>query len=64
MKTWTVYWVGGERDGEVLHAYSFTDRIDAERFARDFYREHEDEFDPCCGGVGIEDEDGNVDMDW
>ena len=62
MKTWFVYWCGGERDGEILGA--FPDMWEAEKFATKVYMEHADEFDPCTGGIGIEDELGNVDIDW
>jgi hypothetical protein len=37
---------------------------EAEKFATKVYMEHADEFDPCTGGIGIEDELGNVDIDW
>ena len=53
----TVFWVGGERDGETLKV--FTNENDAINFAREFYDNHEKEFDPVCGGVGIVDDEGN-----
>lgn len=57
-----VFWVAGERDGEILAA--FEKRSDAVAFAYKFSEEHEDEFDPTCGGVGITDPDGDVLMNW
>lgn len=59
---YTVYWVAGERDGETLG--EFETENEAIKFARAFYDEHEDEFDPCCGGAGIADPEGNVVTDW
>lgn len=58
---YTVFWVAGKRDGETLA--TFEEERDAIRFARQFQEEHEDEFDPCCGGVGIVDADGNP-IEW
>lgn len=57
----TVYWIGGDRDGEVLAV--FEEEYDAERFAKSFEKEHEGEFDSFCGGVGINDADGNP-VEW
>ena len=57
----TVYWIGGDRDGEVLAV--FETEYAAERFAKAFEKEHEDEFDSFCGGVGINDADGNP-VEW
>ena len=62
MKKYIVYWVGGGRDGETLG--EFEHAPDAISFARKFRSEHEEEFDPAWGGVGIEDGDGNVVEDW
>lgn len=56
-----VYWVAGERDGEVLA--TFDSERDAARFAENFWGSHAEEFDPCCGGVAIVDEEGN-DIEW
>jgi len=58
---YTVYWVAGERDGETLAEFSI--EAEAIMFAKKFYEEHEGEFDPCCGGVGIEDERGRI-VEW
>lgn len=58
---YTVYWIGGDRDGETLA--EFDDENDAIRFACRFHDDHEDEFDPVCGGVGIDGPDGAV-SDW
>ena len=57
-----VHWVGGARDGETLA--EFDDEYEAIKFARKFSEEHEEEFDPFCGGVGINNPDGNVVEDW
>lgn len=48
---YTVFWIGGERDGETLFEYNDLD--DAIASTNEFYTEHETEFDPVCGGVGI-----------
>ena len=58
---YTVFWVGGDKDGEGL-CY-FGDLMDAMNFARNFEKEHEEEFDPVCGGVAIADESGNL-VEW
>lgn len=65
LKKVVVFWVGGERDGEILK--EFDNNGDAIGFAVDFEKAHETEFDPLCGGVGIEDEytDGTRDfVEW
>ena len=58
---YTVFWVGGKRDGEVLRY--FGDLKKAMDFAWKFWNEHEEEFDPVWGGVTILDESGNV-VEW
>lgn len=62
MKTWTVYIDGGKNDGKVLAA--FPDMWDAEKFATDYYMQHYDEFNPASCMLCIEDESGNIDIDW
>lgn len=52
---YTVFWVGGKRDGETLAL--FGDYADATEFARQFFDDHESEF-ALCGGVAIVDEYG------
>lgn len=59
---YVVYWTGGERDGETLG--EFDSEAEAIKFAREFQKQHEAEFDPSCGGVGIADPDGNDVTDW
>ena len=60
-KEYTVFWVGGEKDGQTL--YETNDLDDAIRFANQFTIDHEEEFDPCCGGVGIVDGKGKT-IEW
>lgn len=57
-----VIWVAGERDGEELAR--FEKEIDATNFAIVFEAEHEEEFDPGCGGVAIIGPDGNEVINW
>ena len=57
---YTVYTVGGEIDGTVIG--TFETESEAIKFARDFVKENV--FDDLCGGVAIEDESGNVVIDW
>lgn len=58
---YTVFYVGGERDGETL--YVTESEIEAIAFARKYSKEHEDEFNPVWGGVGIVDKEGNP-IEW
>lgn len=58
---YTVIWVAGKRDGETLK--EFDDRSDAIQFANEYYKDHEEEFDPVYGGVSIIDKDGNS-IEW
>lgn len=60
-KSFTVFFVAGARDGETLG--TFETEAEAIRFARQFQEEHEEEFDPCCGGVGIVDNNNNP-VEW
>ena len=60
--TYEVFWVGGKRDGEVLK--TFDDEWDAIQFARAFMEDHEEEFEPCYGGVSINASDGHEVIDW
>lgn len=46
-----VFWVGGKRDGEILG--TFEGFREAEVFANKELKEHAEEFDPVCGGIGI-----------
>jgi len=60
---YSVFWVAGERDGEIL--YETDDLADAKGKAFELTREHEDEFDPGCGGICIMDNtDGNIEIDF
>ncbi len=61
MKQYTVFWVGGDRDGEILD--TFDDKYKAMDFAEKYSDEHEEEFDPVCGGVGVVDSEGNP-VEW
>ena len=61
-KTYTVFYIGGERDGETL--FTTDNENEAIKYARKFYDEHENEFDSVCGGVGIVDEKGKDVIDW
>lgn len=56
-----VYWIGGEKDGQTVGRFE-TER-EAIKFANAFWKDHEEEFDPVCGGVGIVDPDGAV-VEW
>lgn len=58
---YTVFWVGDPRDGEILG--KFETEGDAVNFAAKFENEHEAEFEPVCGGIAIDDEDGNP-VEW
>lgn len=60
--SYTVYWTGGENDGKTIAG--FDSEAEAIKFAKDFYKQHEDEFDPVCGGVGIADPNGDIVADW
>ena len=55
---YTVFWVGGKRDKEVLG--TFEGFREAELFASKMQEEHKDEFDPVCGGIGITAADGEL----
>ena len=59
---YVVFITGGDKDGEELAR--FDKERDAIKFAREYYAEHEDEFDPVCGGVAIIDTLGNDVIDW
>lgn len=61
MKQYTVFWVGGDRDGEIIE--TFDDEYKAMKFAEKFSDEHDSEFHPTWGGVAISDEDGNL-VEW
>lgn len=59
---YTIFWVGGKNDGNVI---TETDNVNtAIQTAREFYREHETEFDPCWGGVAIVDEKTGTTIAW
>lgn len=55
-KLYRVYWVGGEKDGQPV-AY-FDREADALHFAEKYSAEHEEEFDPVCGGLMVINPDG------
>lgn len=58
-----VFWVAGDRDGEVL--FSTNDLAEAKAKAFELQEQHEDEFDPDCGGIAICDNaDGNCEIDF
>lgn len=56
-----VFCIGGEKDGETIATFA-TER-EAVEFAKKYTAEHETEFNPCWGGVGITDQEGN-DVEW
>lgn len=61
--TYDIFWIGGERDGEVLATVEADEKhaaYKAEQIAEKLRREHEDEFDPLCGGIGITEPDGSI----
>ena len=58
---YTVFWVAGKRDGQELG--NFETEREAIKFAKEFLNEHEEEFDPVCGGVAIADGDGKI-IEW
>jgi hypothetical protein len=60
-RQYKVYWIGGDRDGELVGI--FEDEWDAQKFAKAFHEEHQDEFDPTWGGVGITGPKGE-DVEW
>lgn len=60
-KYYTVFWVAGERDGETLG--EFDTEQEAIKFAEEFLKQHEEEFDDLWGGVGITDPDGE-EIEW
>jgi len=60
-RQYKVYWIGGDRDGELVGI--FEDEWDAQKFAKAFHEEHEAEFDPTWGGVGITGPEGE-DVEW
>jgi len=57
-----VYVTGGSNDGALLGL--FDSENEAIKFARAYTAEHETEFDPVCGGLMIQDSDGNVIEEW
>lgn len=58
MNRYEIYWVGGERDGEVL-AEADTAR-EAEQIAKKLEEEYKEEFHPTWGGIGIANPDGTT----
>ena len=56
-----VIWIGGDRDGEIMGA-TLTEG-EAINMARKLYDEHQDEFHPTWGGIGIVAPDGS-DVEW
>lgn len=58
---YTVFWVGGDRDGEILGT-TLTEG-EAINMARKLYDDHETEFHPIWGGIGIVAPDGS-DVEW
>lgn len=62
MSKYKVYLTGGSNDDALLGSFDSED--EAIKFARAYQSEHETEFDPVCGGVMIQDSDGNVVEEW
>lgn len=64
MEKYTVFWVGGPRDGEILKETSGGPEAFAEavNFATEFSKQHEKEF-LSNGGICIVDQDGK-DIEW
>lgn len=60
-KCYTVFWVAGERDGETLG--EFDTEQETIKFAEEFQKQREGEFDNLWGGVGIADPDGE-EIEW
>lgn len=56
-----LYWSGGEKDGFLIK--TFDSDWEAERFGSAYYDEHEEEFDPVCGGLFIIAPDGST-VEW
>lgn len=56
-----LYWTGGDKDGFLIK--TFDDEWEALRFGNKYYSEHEDEFDPVCGGLWIQAPDGST-VEW
>ena len=56
-----LHWVGGDKDGYLIKTFD-TD-WDAMQYGKKYYSEHEDEFDPVCGGLMIIGP-GGEDVDW
>lgn len=56
-----LYWTGGDKDGFLIK--TFDSEWEAEQFGNAYYNEHEDEFDPVCGGLWILAPDGST-IDW
>ena len=59
---YTVHWVAGDRDGDTL--YETDDYNEATTKAWELAKEHEDEFDPVCGGIGIVDNETGEEVEW
>ena len=59
---YTVVWVAGDKDGETL--YETDDWHEATVAAERLSDEHEDEFDPVCGGIGIIDNTTGKEIEW
>ena len=57
VEEYTVFWIGGEKDGQTIATFA-TER-EAVEFAKQFRNEHEAEFNPVWGGVGITDQEGS-----
>lgn len=50
---YTVFITGGKEDGKEIGWFD-SDR-EAEKFAEEYWKQHEDELDPCWGGVSVTD---------
>lgn len=61
-KKYIVFFVGEPKDGETLA--TFEHELDAIEFARKYWQEHEQDFDPTWGGVSITDPEGNIVENW
>ena len=62
MKKYSIFWVAGERDGEIL--FQTDDKADAINKAYELSEKYEEEFDPLCGGIAIFDEEKGEIIEW
>ena len=60
-KRYSIYWVGGDRDGELLGT-TLTEG-EAITMAKELEESHKDEFHPTWGGIAIVAPDGSY-VEW